>query len=375
MQNELKSLSDSQLLSTLQELNDKEHEATLQILLYLIEVENRRLYAEEGCSSMFTFCTDKLKYSKGAAHRRTQSARVVRDYPVAYRLLKARKVNLITLTAIRPILTKENSHQVFSSIIKKTQEEVEAYVSSYKPRSQAPRETIKPLSIKGTPEARQQSTGLSLFAAHKSNQSPTPQIRPTSGAAHKPSESLMADPRFDLRFSVDKNTMDKLNRARRFMKFKAAGSLEQTFDALLDFFLRHKDPVRKAERRTARSQRANIRKITRHIPSRTKEEVFAHGNGRCEYVSPAGKRCNETRHLEYDHVRPFAAGGSHDTENLRLLCPTHNRHTAEKVFGKRYQTVKEKLNRYRATKNGRRTKPRTLATAARHAKTRGDLPN
>ena len=51
MQNAIKTLSDSQLLSTLQKLNDREHEATLQILLYLIEVENRRLYAEEGYSS------------------------------------------------------------------------------------------------------------------------------------------------------------------------------------------------------------------------------------------------------------------------------------------------------------------------------------
>ena len=44
-----------------------------------------------------------------------------------------------------------------------------------------------------------------------------------------------------------------------------------------------------------------------------------------------GMRC-----LELDHIRPFGKGGSSDPENLRLLCPTHNRHAAELHYGKEY---------------------------------------
>ncbi|HKK70126.1 MAG TPA: HNH endonuclease signature motif containing protein [Candidatus Krumholzibacteria bacterium] len=36
-----------------------------------------------------------------------------------------------------------------------------------------------------------------------------------------------------------------------------------------------------------------------------------------------------------DHVEPFALGGSHEAENLRVLCAAHNRRAAERVFGTR----------------------------------------
>ena len=49
--NELKSLSDEQLFGDLKKFSGKEQEACVPVLLYLIEVEDRRLFAEEGYSS------------------------------------------------------------------------------------------------------------------------------------------------------------------------------------------------------------------------------------------------------------------------------------------------------------------------------------
>jgi 5-methylcytosine-specific restriction endonuclease McrA len=40
--------------------------------------------------------------------------------------------------------------------------------------------------------------------------------------------------------------------------------------------------------------------------------------------------------LEIDHVIPYAKGGSNSPENLRLLCPAHNRLAAEKEYGKNH---------------------------------------
>ena len=359
MPNQLKSLSDSQLLNSLQKLNDKEHEATLQILLYLIEVENRRLYAEEGYSSMFSFCTGYLKYSEGAAHRRIQSARAVKQFPLAYSLLESRYINLCTLSVVSTVLTRENNAELLQAISNKSRREVEALVSTFKPQGTTPRETIKPVSFrKPAPENAKKTTS---GPARKTPLQVTESSTFAGESKLNQPKTFEVEQKFKLSFSASKNTMDKLNRVRGFMRFKAAVSLEQTFDALLDFYLKHKDPVKKAARRAVRTQHAKRalakpRLVTRHIPSIIKEQVFAQGAGQCEYVSPAGKRCGETRNLQYDHVRPFAAGGSHDTENLRLLCPAHNRHTAEKIFGKRYQiagerrgklSIKEKLTRYR----------------------------
>jgi 5-methylcytosine-specific restriction endonuclease McrA len=42
------------------------------------------------------------------------------------------------------------------------------------------------------------------------------------------------------------------------------------------------------------------------------------------------------RHLlQIDHIKPYALGGTHDPENLRVLCAAHNQHEARKTFGER----------------------------------------
>ena len=167
---------------------------------------------------------------------------------------------------------------------------------------------------------------------------------PTGGEISNPPELFTAEQRFDLRFSVDEKAMKMLRRARGFMKFEDAGSLEKTFEVLLKCYLGQKDPLEKAKRRAARSERkanvsARAKRVTRHIPAKTKEEVFVHDEGRCQYVSPTGHQCSETRNLQYDHVRPFAAGGGHEADNIRMYCPEHNRHAAEKLFGRRYRVA------------------------------------
>ena len=51
----LKSFSDKELLNRLSKLVKQEHDLTLEILLHLIEVEDRRIYRALGYSSMFVY--------------------------------------------------------------------------------------------------------------------------------------------------------------------------------------------------------------------------------------------------------------------------------------------------------------------------------
>jgi hypothetical protein len=46
-----------------------------------------------------------------------------------------------------------------------------------------------------------------------------------------------------------------------------------------------------------------------------------------------GTRCESRNGLQVDRIHSFAAGGTHDLSNLRLLCAAHNRRAAERVFG------------------------------------------
>jgi hypothetical protein len=49
---------------------------------------------------------------------------------------------------------------------------------------------------------------------------------------------------------------------------------------------------------------------TRRVPTSTAAKVKADSGYQCEYRSPKGTRCSQTAHLEIDHIRPYAMGGS-----------------------------------------------------------------
>ncbi|MBI1862179.1 MAG: HNH endonuclease [Deltaproteobacteria bacterium] len=64
---------------------------------------------------------------------------------------------------------------------------------------------------------------------------------------------------------------------------------------------------------------------THRVLAHTAKEVKDRDGYQCSYVGPNGVRCNQTAHLQIDHIRPYALGGSsRDLENLRLLCRAHN---------------------------------------------------
>ena len=50
-------LSDRELLVEVQLAAGHEREATARLIALLAEVDGRRLYLGEGCSSLFTYCT------------------------------------------------------------------------------------------------------------------------------------------------------------------------------------------------------------------------------------------------------------------------------------------------------------------------------
>ncbi|MEJ2722354.1 MAG: HNH endonuclease signature motif containing protein, partial [bacterium] len=86
--------------------------------------------------------------------------------------------------------------------------------------------------------------------------------------------------------------------------------------------------------RQARPTRPNgTPEKTRYIPARTRDAVFVRDKNRCTHIGKNGKRCNETRWLQIDHIVPFAKGGTSVLSNLRLLCAEHNKLEAKRAFG------------------------------------------
>ena len=77
--------------------------------------------------------------------------------------------------------------------------------------------------------------------------------------------------------------------------------------------------------RAKRTRHSEVKKHTRYVQTKTKNEIKERDNHQCSFKSQSGIRCNQTAYLQVDHVRPYALGGSsQDKDNLRTLCRAHN---------------------------------------------------
>lgn len=55
--------------------------------------------------------------------------------------------------------------------------------------------------------------------------------------------------------------------------------------------------------------------------------LLARAQGQCEGIVGEGakrQRCEARVHLQFDHIRPIAAGGGGSVDNLQLLCSACN---------------------------------------------------
>ena len=88
MEAPLKTVSNQRLLLGLDELVAKGHRNEADLLAYLAEVDKRRLYLEQGCTSMYHYCTEVLHFAEGMAFHRIAAARAARAFPLLRRTFR-----------------------------------------------------------------------------------------------------------------------------------------------------------------------------------------------------------------------------------------------------------------------------------------------
>jgi hypothetical protein len=131
-------LSDDELLERVRHLAACERRASVALFRSLVEFDTRRLYLREGCSSLFTYCTQVLRLSEGSAYNRIETARAARRYP---EVLDALECGDVTLTAIRmlaPHLTLENHAAVLAAARHRSKQGIQELIASLNPRPEAP---------------------------------------------------------------------------------------------------------------------------------------------------------------------------------------------------------------------------------------------
>jgi hypothetical protein len=349
-------LSDDQLLDETKRLAQRERHATAALIASLAEIDSRRLYLGQGCSSLFTYCTQVLRLSENAAYSRIAAARAARRFPILLGLLSDGSMTLTTVGLLAPHLTPENHIDLLDAATHKSKREVERQVAALHPRSPVPS------IVRRLPVPRSEKAILPTVAPESTAVLDTP-LRPPSrmpamasqvSASHRAVVAPIAPERYRVQLTVSAETHRKLQRAQDLLRHVVPnGDPAAIFDRALSLLVA--DLERK---RTARTDRPRVAtssaRRTRHVPAGVRREVWKRDEGRCAFVGSNG-RCTETGFLELHHVEPYALGGPSTLDNLQLRCAAHNEYEARLAFpAYEMPVVREqpKLRRGMATGSG-----------------------
>ena len=78
----LKDRSDPELLARVCAAVTRENEDVALVIAHLAEMDTRRLFAGEGCSSLKSYCMEVLYLSEDEAYLRIYVAKIARQFPV-----------------------------------------------------------------------------------------------------------------------------------------------------------------------------------------------------------------------------------------------------------------------------------------------------
>ncbi|NBS53856.1 MAG: HNH endonuclease [Spartobacteria bacterium] len=349
-----------------------EHEATADLLRYLAEYEHRQLHLRDGFSSIYVFLTRGHGYSEGAAARRSTVAKFSRHYPtvlisIAAGDLSLSVVDLLARAVNKQELSADHVPTLLSQLKRKSKTEAESILAEWGCRvvKGPQRERIREVGITAVPcepiatEARENSFG---FAFNQASTNPSKQE--SADCSQDTEDSLDHDQPIETEFQISlrlsKAAMNQLKRAQELL---GTNDIASTIEKLASFHNDKKDPLKNPKQaKTIKTTLPPLAAVTdrngdtvncntvpskprktmqttnsRYIAPQTRRATYQKSSGQCSYVdSITGRRCEERKHLEVDHINPFAKGGDHSPENLQILCRAHNMMRARDEFGDRF---------------------------------------
>lgn len=378
MQKELKKLNRLELMGNLKTLVKREKDLTLEILDYLQEISNRKLFLEMGYSSLFSFLTEELGYCSGTAYLRIQTMKALEFPQNRERILKD-KASLNTLAKTQsfinnenkllgkhsePLLTKEEKEEFFAVTEGVAASKVEEVLKEKKHEMVVKKSTeqglpppVKKIFKKFNFEADQDLVGLIEEIKNL-----LPHTCPGGELADVLKKALpLAIQEIKIKKGLIKRSEIKIAETKEInedLEVKNGSSMKSQdveepnnqkslISPLIqkDLFcqlaqrapasiLSQKDQICQSTHVDLevqmRSESTNKygdakRRITRAIPTKIRRKIWSRDGGCCQYKDPkTGKQCGAKHKLELDHVKPWSMGGDHSLENLWILCRNHN---------------------------------------------------
>jgi len=328
-------LPDHELLRALHTLIARGCQIEADLLAHLAEVDTRRLYLEEGCSSMFGYCTEVLHFSEATAYHRIQAARTARKYPILLDRVRRGEIHLSGVKLLAPHLTPENHVELLDRARHKSKRAIDELLADRAPKPDAP-PRVRRLPEKGLAVAVSVERPLPEPAGTMPDGVTPPPTPPPPSAPPKP----LGHARFKIQFTARRDLCEKLREAQALLRHQVPeGDLAEIFEPALTLLI--EDAKRKKFAQVSRPAKRvqSSRKPTdrgpasRHIPAEIKRAVAARDRGRCAFVARNGRHCESRDFLEFHHRQPWARSRRHSIEGIELRCRAHNRHAALQDYG------------------------------------------
>ncbi len=301
----LKTFSNEQLLSDLERQFDQERKTSHVILLYLKEIQTRKLYADRGYSSLFAMLIGYFHQSESAANQRLKAIELMTDVPQVEDHLKNGELNLSTLAMAQRQIRREEK------------------VTGLKVSPEKKREIVELISNKTMVQAE-----IELM-----------RLLPESSSLPETHERRVSESATRLSLTLPNELREKLIRLKDlWAHVDPTMDFVQIINRAASLALEKEDPARKTLRKSPKPQSKTESEVSNQRPSYysvlTDKILWERANSRCEYIdSISGHRCDCRFGLERDHILPLAMGGTNELSNLRLLCKTHNLLMARRHFG------------------------------------------
>ncbi|MBC7387355.1 MAG: HNH endonuclease [Cryobacterium sp.] len=297
----------------------REKTSTLELLNFLLQVEDRRTFAVVGYDSMFTYVRDGLGYSSAQASERVAAMRLLRKVPEVADGLKDGSHTLTSVAKLASHVRRENLDRVAATSLvletaNQTTESLEKYLLGMA--------QVEPPKVERSKIISAELTRLTIDVEEEF-MNLVKRVRELRGNPALPLSEVF-------RHAMKEEIRKREPKAPREMK---AGQVKDDANETVA-----EDEVRLPESELKQSGGSGVEfqslKRSRYISMRDRAKTHSRANGECEYFHPqTGKRCGSGFGLQMEHVVPFAKGGVNTAENLRAYCPAHNQLSAVVEYG------------------------------------------
>jgi hypothetical protein len=272
-------LSDEELVTELMACCLDARRSKVRTLMFLAEVEERRIHLLAAASSMWDYARRFLRMSHGTAYRHIAGARLCRRFPFLLERIERGELHLTALAQIASVLTEDNVHELVDETKGKSRTEIDLVLRKW-------------------------------FG-----------VEPGRGSGNP--------------LPYDEELLAMVRRAEELLSHSFPNCDRLAISKLAyGVFIQY---LERGKRAKADNPRPAPTEPTKSISRHATREMFEEHGDQCCYVDErTGARCPSRAFIQRDHRHMQAHGGTHEAKNLRPLCGPHNRLLAELALGREY---------------------------------------